>query len=291
LAIADRAGGEWPKRARSSAVRLSGEVLSDDESAGVLLLHDISTVSTAQEDDRISSAGLAAELHEIEESPWGEWYGKPISAHGIAKLLRQFEIRPRTVRVDDRTTAKGYLFSQFEDAFARYLPEKPLQRHNPLIEPKTDDGESPFADVGGRCRTRANGVSVADNRALRHGREVGRWRHRLPRKLAGEYRYGVAGIAEGELACGRDWSRRRPSSALSVRAYLDQRPVTRTGGGCPRHPPAVPGVPPPRPVGALRGEAAAALSPQDKSVPAGLGLPTGRRVVRLFAVGGGLRDT
>jgi Protein of unknown function (DUF3631) len=146
LAIADRAGGEWPKRARAAAVRLSADDATDDESAGVQLLHDINAVSTAQEEDRISSVGLAAELHEIEESPWGEWYGKPISAHGIAKLLRQFEIRPRTVRFDDGTTAKGYLFSQFADAFARYLPEKPSQRHNPLIEPKTDDGESSVTD-------------------------------------------------------------------------------------------------------------------------------------------------
>jgi Protein of unknown function (DUF3631) len=104
LAIADRAGGEWPQRARAAAVRLSGDDLPDDESAGVLLLHDIGAVFESQGVDRISSATLAAELHEIEQSPWAEWYGKPISAHGIAKLLKQFDIRPRTVRLEDETT-------------------------------------------------------------------------------------------------------------------------------------------------------------------------------------------
>jgi Protein of unknown function (DUF3631) len=95
----------------------------EDESAGVRLLADIRDVLEAQGVDRISSASLAASLHEIEEAPWGEWYGTAISAHGIAKLLGHYDVRPRTVRFDDETTAKGYRRQQFEEAWSRYLPD------------------------------------------------------------------------------------------------------------------------------------------------------------------------
>jgi hypothetical protein len=131
FAIADEIGGEWPDRARSSAVALSGVETQDDESAGVRLLGDVRAIFATRGDDRISSATLAAELHELEESPWSEWYGKPITQHGIAKLLKHFEIRPRTVRFDDETTAKGYRLDQFEDAFSRYLPEKNVTTSQP----------------------------------------------------------------------------------------------------------------------------------------------------------------
>jgi hypothetical protein len=84
LAIADLASGDWPERARSAARQLSSFDARDDESAGVRLLADIRAVFKAQGVDRISSVTLAAELHEIEESPWGEWSGKPITPRGIA---------------------------------------------------------------------------------------------------------------------------------------------------------------------------------------------------------------
>jgi len=133
FAIADEIGGEWPARARSSAIALSGLEAQDDESAGVRLLADIRAIFATKGDDRASSATLAAELHALEESPWSEWSGKPITQHGIAKLLKHFEIRPRTVRLHDETTPKGYRLDQFEDAFARYLPEKTPQRHNAIV--------------------------------------------------------------------------------------------------------------------------------------------------------------
>jgi Protein of unknown function (DUF3631) len=134
LAIADRVGADWPQRARAAAVALSGLEARDDESAGVRLLSDIRAIFAAKGTDRISSASLAAELHELEESPWSEWYGKAITQHGVAKLLKHFEIRPRTVRFDDETTAKGYRLDQFEDAFPRYLPEKNVTTSQPSAD-------------------------------------------------------------------------------------------------------------------------------------------------------------
>jgi Protein of unknown function (DUF3631) len=126
LGIAYVAGEQWFVRARAAAVALSGRGAVDDESVGVRLLEDVRAVFEEQGTDKLASGTLAEALAEIEESPWGEWHGKPITAHGIARLLKRFEIRPRTIRVED-ATPKGYQREQFEDAWARYLPTPPMQ--------------------------------------------------------------------------------------------------------------------------------------------------------------------
>jgi Protein of unknown function (DUF3631) len=61
----------------------------------------------------------------IEGRPWAEWkHGKPITANGIARLLAPFPgIKPGTIRTSVGTP-KGYQLVQFDDAFARYLPEE-----------------------------------------------------------------------------------------------------------------------------------------------------------------------
>ncbi|HEV2644138.1 MAG TPA: DUF3631 domain-containing protein, partial [Candidatus Elarobacter sp.] len=130
LAIADLAGGDWPERARAAAAQLAGTDETDDEALAILLLRDVSAVFREHDVDRLSSADLASGLCEIEESPWGEMYGKALDARGLARRVKPFAIRPRTVRFSDGTTAKGYHREQFEDAFARYhsdVPNAPAQ--------------------------------------------------------------------------------------------------------------------------------------------------------------------
>ena len=39
----------------------------------------------------------------------------------LAGLLKDFQIKPRTIRTAAGDTAKGYLLASFEDAFARHL--------------------------------------------------------------------------------------------------------------------------------------------------------------------------
>jgi putative DNA primase/helicase len=117
LAIADAAGGEWPLRAREACT--AGKV-DDDESIRVILLDDIKTVFAARRADRISSGDLVEALAAIEERPWGEWKGKPITKNALARLLKPFHINPDTVRFGEGT-AKGYILTQFDDVFCRYL--------------------------------------------------------------------------------------------------------------------------------------------------------------------------
>jgi putative DNA primase/helicase len=48
---------------------------------------------------------------------------RPLSKHQLATLLRPLKIQPRTIRFSSTKTLKGYELAQFEDAFARYLPQ------------------------------------------------------------------------------------------------------------------------------------------------------------------------
>jgi hypothetical protein len=124
LAVADAAGGEWPQRARDAALALAKDDVSADY--GLMLLSDLRDAFADSGESRISSVDLAAHLATLETRPWPEFaHGKPITARGIARLLEPFGIAPRTVRDGDQTF-KGYARETFEDAFARYLPARPL---------------------------------------------------------------------------------------------------------------------------------------------------------------------
>lgn len=131
LAIADAAGGEWPVSARQALKDIFTSEQASDESTGVILLGDIRAIFDAEHSDRLSSALLTSALTEIETSPWCEWKnGKPLSARGLAKLLRPFEIWPTSVRIGEKTP-KGYGRSAFHNAFLRYLPATSATPLNP----------------------------------------------------------------------------------------------------------------------------------------------------------------
>jgi hypothetical protein len=118
LAIADAAGGEWPRRAREAAVALHGGVRSD-ESRGVALLADIRDVFTDRDGmDRIGSADLVHALRAIEDAPWAD---EDLSTHRLASMLNEFEIASNKIRVGQRSV-RGYYREAFERAWGLYVP-------------------------------------------------------------------------------------------------------------------------------------------------------------------------
>lgn len=122
LALADAAGGRWPERARAAASALSQTAEPEDEGPAIQLLADVRTVFAAHSGDHIATAELIGHLAVIEQSPWGDFdHGRAISPHRLAALLRPFDVRPRQVRIGEKTL-KGYLRESFTDAFSRYLP-------------------------------------------------------------------------------------------------------------------------------------------------------------------------
>lgn len=128
MAIAEAAGGDWPTLATKAAEKLSGH--DDDETPAIQLLEDLRFLfGTAQKeagDDEpvsLSSNEIVAKLTAMEDRPWPEWSrGKPITARGVARLLKPFKIFPRKVRSAGAGQVQGYRPEQFKYAFARYLP-------------------------------------------------------------------------------------------------------------------------------------------------------------------------
>jgi hypothetical protein len=120
LAIAELAGGDWPKRAWQAALELSGTGNREDESLTALLLKDIHAVFSKGAGEHLRTADLIRHLGEIEESPWGDWYGKVISPQALSKLLRPHRIKTMPVWIDGKTV-RGYKAEQFADAFHRVL--------------------------------------------------------------------------------------------------------------------------------------------------------------------------
>lgn len=122
LAIADAAGGDWPRLARDAAGILSSD--RSGQTVGIMLLEDLRQLFSTRGGDRLRSDEIVQDLTAMEDRPWPEWRsGKPITPRQVAKLLGPFGIAPTTIRTM-AGTAKGYLASQFEDVFRRYLADQ-----------------------------------------------------------------------------------------------------------------------------------------------------------------------
>jgi putative DNA primase/helicase len=131
LAVADRAGSQWPKRARRVAETLGGRCI--EQTAGVMLLDDIRSIFAERADDQISSASTIDSLTSMEDRPWPEWKsGKSMTARQLAKMLEPFGIGPKQLWIAG-CKQRGYERAQFEEAFGRYLedlsgsPVEPLE--------------------------------------------------------------------------------------------------------------------------------------------------------------------
>ena len=70
----------------------------------------------------MSTEEILADLHKLEEAPWGDLRGKPLDARSLAKYLKPYEVTSKGVRIDG-TTPKGYKREDLHDPFARYLPK------------------------------------------------------------------------------------------------------------------------------------------------------------------------
>lgn len=72
----------------------------------------------------LSTADLLAGLRSLDEAPWSDWYGSPLSARGLARLLEPYGIGPvqRRVRDEDKDKVRAYWRQDFIDAWHRYVP-------------------------------------------------------------------------------------------------------------------------------------------------------------------------
>jgi hypothetical protein len=126
LAIAERAGGEWPKLAREAAIALSGGDPNTEEKSVELLGH-IKVEFSKIEFPAMTTKALIDALCSDKERPWATWNKneKPITDRQMARLLSEFRmIISETVHPNETgevKDAKGYKRARFDDAFDRYL--------------------------------------------------------------------------------------------------------------------------------------------------------------------------
>jgi hypothetical protein len=122
LAIADVAGGTWPKRLRE--IVATAVAARSEQSIKVQLLTDIKAAFETKGTDKMFPEALIDCLTSLEDRPWVEWKnGRPLSKAQLGRLLSSFEINSQTIRIDSKA-ARGYHLKAFEDAFARYTPSQ-----------------------------------------------------------------------------------------------------------------------------------------------------------------------
>jgi len=140
LAVADAAGGHWPATARQACSELVNVAASREASLGVKLLSDLRCIFGDTE--AMSTETILSGLCELEEAPWGNLHGRPLDARGLARRLRQYEIR--SVKVKEHGKAlQGYRREHLWDAFERYLsPISECAEPPELLEPCSSGGQS-----------------------------------------------------------------------------------------------------------------------------------------------------
>ncbi|WP_405740427.1 DUF3631 domain-containing protein [Streptomyces sp. NBC_01525] len=125
LAVAEAAGGDWPERARAACVELVAAATDGDPvSVGVQLLTDLRD-KVFQGVDRMPTAAILAILLELEDAPWADMNGRPLTSRGLAKMLGEYvtsnntPIKPRSIRTSSGVP-KGYYAEDLVDAWDRY---------------------------------------------------------------------------------------------------------------------------------------------------------------------------
>ena len=97
-----------------------------EPSLGILLLHHIKAAFNAEGRPNMFTSAILKALHDMEEAPWRDLKGGPLNERGLAKRLRDYEVKSKTVRVGMQT-AKGYERRDFEDLWRRYPPPSPSE--------------------------------------------------------------------------------------------------------------------------------------------------------------------
>jgi hypothetical protein len=136
LAVADIAGGEWPRWARIAAGSFVAKA-AESPSIKVELLTDIITVMDGE--DRMASEDIIKALGDMADRPWSDWKrGKPINQVQVARIMKAFGIKSQNIRFKDKVS-KGYYSNDIVAAQNRYVtPTEPLQ---PLHEKKNNEIE------------------------------------------------------------------------------------------------------------------------------------------------------
>jgi len=159
IAVADAAGGHWPKTARAACKALvdAADTADEERSESTKLLMDIKRVFADKGVAFMPSAELVAELRRIEESPWNDF---ELTRSKRSYRLREFRIKTRH---NAAASARGYRLDDFSDAFARYTRQNPSEPVNPQF---SDDSPLTGSDVSDVSTRQTADNPSDDNRRL-----------------------------------------------------------------------------------------------------------------------------
>ncbi|MFI8364527.1 DUF3631 domain-containing protein [Streptomyces sp. NPDC085612] len=127
IAVADAAGGDWPARARAACAQIVAASKQDDKgSIGIRLLTDLRD-HVLNGIERLPTISVLDRLYALEEAPWADMGGKPLTSRGLAKMLGEYmtgdnkPIEPRNIK-SGGAVLKGYYAADLTDAWTRYCP-------------------------------------------------------------------------------------------------------------------------------------------------------------------------
>lgn len=180
LAIADDAAGDWPANARRAALALS--TTAEEVGHGAQLLAAIKTAMEGRE--TIWTSDLLRAINVDDELPFGGWRnGSGLDARSLARLLKPYGVKPRTVRLGAET-AKGYATTDLREAWARYLSadsRHTVTRHAQPTENASENGRcdgvtyvsaNPGSDGSGSGNGTVDADTVLDRVVEKFGDEV-----------------------------------------------------------------------------------------------------------------------
>ncbi|MEW2566605.1 DUF3631 domain-containing protein [Streptomyces sp. NPDC047070] len=134
LAVADAAGGDWPKRARAACTALvTASKTNDKGSLGIRLLADLRD-HVMVGIDRLPTVAILDRLNALDDAPWADLNGKPLDNRRLSRMLAEYmtadtePIASRNIKTAG-SVLKGYYATDLHDAWGRYLPppsESPL---------------------------------------------------------------------------------------------------------------------------------------------------------------------
>jgi hypothetical protein len=140
LAVAEAAGGDWPKRAEQACIAMvKASQDTDSGSLGIRLLADLRLVFGPHQ--KMATETILERLHALPEAPWGDLRGKPLDSRGLATRLKWHTIASTKVKIGE-ASVRGYRREDLHDAWQRYLPSSAVKTE-PTEPPEPARSDSP----------------------------------------------------------------------------------------------------------------------------------------------------
>lgn len=147
LKVAHAFGPVWEQRARDAAVALS-KGANPIQSQGEQLLEDLMQLFAENDADRLASGYIVRRLNDDETRNWGDFNrGNGMTPRDLAAILRRYSVQPQNLRTK-AGVVKGYLLTDLQDQFARYLETPATPLHDPGPIDKGNSGDTEVEGLG-----------------------------------------------------------------------------------------------------------------------------------------------